>query len=74
MFLSLIYLSSWCYKIVLFADDTNLFVSDKSLHGVAVKANEQLNKIENWLHANKLQINIITAESDVIGWKIGHQL
>ena len=42
----------------LFADDTNLFLSDKSIIALESKLNNELNLISEWLRANKLSLNI----------------
>ena len=43
---------------LLFADDSNLFVTVKDLEIVENKANEDLCNIIDWLYANKLSLNI----------------
>ena len=45
-------------KIKLFADDTNLFVSAKTIKELESKANLHLLSLDNWLKANKLHLNI----------------
>lgn len=42
----------------LFADDSNLFLSHKSLQGLEAKLNEQLKSVHEWLCCNKLSLNI----------------
>ena len=42
---------------ILFADDTTLQLSSKSLHGLYDLANIELSKIEDWFKANKLTLN-----------------
>ena len=44
--------------IVLFADDTNLFDTNNDLKALIDDVNAELEKIINWLHANKLSLNI----------------
>ena len=43
---------------VLFADDTNTFVSDKSRKGVFNKTRAILDKVNNYMRCNLLHINI----------------
>ena len=43
---------------VLFADDSNLFISHKNLNHVQHMINEELKDIVIWLRANKLSLNI----------------
>ena len=45
-------------SIILFADDTNLFLSHKNLVTLKETMNRELNKIASWLSANKLSLNI----------------
>ena len=44
--------------ILLFADDTNIFVSDKSTKGVFNKTRAILDKVNNYMRCNLLHINI----------------
>ena len=46
------------YFPLLFADDSNLFVTGKDLEIIEKKANEDLCNIVDWLYANKLSLNI----------------
>ena len=42
----------------LFADDTNLFYTDKSISNLENKVNNELMKINQWLIANRLSLNV----------------
>ena len=42
---------------IMFADDTNLFYSNKDINTLFKIANEELNEIDEWFRANKLSIN-----------------
>ena len=42
---------------IMFADDTNLFYSNKDINTLFKIANEELNEINEWFRANKLSIN-----------------
>jgi retron-type reverse transcriptase len=49
-----------CSKVisfVLYADDTNAFYSNSCLTSLTNTMQEEMNKIMNWLNANKLSIN-----------------
>lgn len=46
-------------EIVLFADDTGLTIKHKNTEIAIEIANRELKEIENWLHANKLKINVL---------------
>ena len=41
-----------------FADDTNILFTDKNLKSLELSVNHELNKVYNWLTANKLTLNI----------------
>lgn len=43
---------------VIFADDTNVFMTGKSVRETAEKMNVQLSKLVTWLNANKLSLNV----------------
>ena len=42
----------------LFADDSNLFISDKDPHNLESQLNKELENISVWLKINKLSLNI----------------
>ena len=50
--------SSSIFDFHLFADDSNLFYSDKDLEHLEETVNQELSKINTWLCANKLSLNI----------------
>jgi hypothetical protein len=45
-------------KLRLFADDTNLFITGKTLADLNILANTLLNQIDSWLIVNKLHLSI----------------
>jgi len=45
-------------KIILFADDTNLFLSTKTINELEYKASFYLKNLNNWLNANRLHLNM----------------
>ena len=49
--------SSDILSLVLYADDTNAFHSDKCLQTLANTMQGKMNKVTEWLNANKLSIN-----------------
>ena len=51
----------------MFADDTTLTVSGKSLHDVEVAINHDLSNVNQWLCANKLSLNLVKTEYILIG-------
>ena len=53
-----IYNSTKLGQFVLFADDTNIFVSDKCIKTVYNKANEVLKSVNQYMRCNLLHINI----------------
>ena len=42
----------------LFADDTNILFADKNLKSLELSVNQELNKVYEWLAANKFTLNI----------------
>jgi hypothetical protein len=50
--------SSSLFKFIMFADDTNLFMSHKNLNQLTELVNQELISISNWLKLNKLSLNI----------------
>ena len=61
--LFLLYINAFsnCSKILnihLFADDSNLFLSDKNLINLERVINCELVKVKDWLNANKLTLNV----------------
>ena len=54
---------------VLFADDTNIFVHGKNLSEMVSVLNTELTKIVNWLHANKLSLNVTKTHYIVVSSK-----
>ena len=42
----------------MFADDTNLFFTEKCYNSVFKEANQELKLVDNWLLSNKLSLNI----------------
>ena len=53
-----LYLSSKLLNCILFADDTNLFLSGKNIKTLFSSMNSELSHITDWLKSNKLSINI----------------
>ena len=45
-------------ELILFADDTNLFMSHKDPVYLATSLNSELNKLSAWFKANKLSLNL----------------
>ena len=45
-------------KNVMFADDTNLFISDTNIGKLFQQMNKELKSVSSWFKANKLSINI----------------
>lgn len=46
-----------CLHKVVFADDTNLFLSHKYLQQLHNTVNEELAKVDTWFKCNKLSLN-----------------
>ena len=58
LFINDMYSVSPSSKFVLYADDTNMFISDKSLDTLESKSNQELRLITEWTIANRLSINV----------------
>ena len=52
--------SSSMLTFLLFADDTNVFVSGKNLNELIININGELTNVDIWFRANKLSLNIET--------------
>lgn len=48
----------WHLMIMLFADDTLLYYSGDNIKDIEIKVNEDLQRINKWLNANKLKLNL----------------
>ena len=46
------------FKIMLSQDDTNIIFNSDSLGKLNVKMNKELEKLNKWLYANKLTLNL----------------
>ena len=55
---------------IMFADDTNIFFSEKNYKTLFAIANQQLQNIDNWLTSNKLSLN--TAKTNYIIFHTPH--
>ena len=50
--------SSWKLTPIMFAYDTNLFISDSDIRNLFETINEEPRKVANWFKANKLSLNV----------------
>ena len=60
--LFILYINDLCFisqflNPIMFADDTNLFCSNKEIKPLILKANLELGKISEWFQTNKLSLN-----------------
>ena len=61
-----------CFKLlyfILFADDTNIFLSDDKLSNLIKIVNNELVHLCNWFRANKLSLNISKINFIIFGNK-----
>jgi hypothetical protein len=56
-------------KFILFADDTNLFFSDKDIYVLEFKVNNELLQLSEWFRANKLSLNVAKTNFIIFGNK-----
>ena len=54
-------------KVVLYADDTAIFVSGKNIEDIQGKLNSDLERISAWLYANKLTLNANKTKTMLFG-------
>jgi hypothetical protein len=43
---------------ILYADDTNIFITDKDEHKLIDRMNSVLDRLDNWFKFNKLSLNV----------------
>jgi len=53
-----LYKSSSKLMEVMFADDANLFISNKNIETLFTDMNNELTKVTTWFKANKLSLNM----------------
>ena len=51
-------LSEFCFS-VLFADDTNMFITGKDMDVLCQQLNKDLRNVQEWLQCNKLSLNVL---------------
>ena len=56
-------------KVVLYADDTAIFVSGKNTEYIQGKLNSDLERISAWLYANKLTLNAKNPKNNAFLYK-----
>ena len=56
-------------KFIMFADDTNIFISGHNLDDLTKTANNELNEISDWFSANLLSLNIKKTNYILFGHK-----
>ena len=45
-------------NLILFADDTNMFISDNDLTSLIIKAIDEISKLFLWFRVNRLSLNV----------------
>ena len=58
LYINDIFNASVLVQLVLFADDTNIFLADRKLGTVITVINKELKLITEWFRVNKLSINV----------------
>ena len=53
--------------VSMYADDTTISLSSKSIGDLQNDLNLDLLKLQDWLHANKLSLNVVKTQSRIIG-------
>lgn len=54
-------------KLILFADDTNIFYSSNNYNELVNTVNEELNKLKKWMDNNKLSLNLNKTKAMIFG-------
>ena len=54
-------------KLILFADDTNIFFSTNNYNDLVNMVNEELNKLKKWMDTNKLSLNLNKTKAMMFG-------
>ena len=54
-------------KVTMYADDTNISYSSKSIEDLTETLNNELKCLKEWLQGNKLSLNVIKTQAMVIG-------
>ena len=54
-------------EATIYADDTTISYSSKSVSGLNAKLNNDLHCLEEWLHGNKLTINVTKTQAMIVG-------
>ena len=54
-------------KVTMYADDTAISHSSRCLSKLQYELNQDLVNLQNWLHGNKLSLNVVKTQSLVIG-------
>jgi len=76
--LFLIYINDICHvakifhlALILFADDTNIFVADQNLNNLICNINYELQLISQWFQVNKLPLNV--NKTDFVFFIVSHK-
>ncbi|XP_065645688.1 uncharacterized protein LOC136076146 [Hydra vulgaris] len=59
LYINDLYLASKTLNLILFADDSNLFYSNKNIKDLFKIFNEELIKVNDWIICNKLSLNVL---------------
>ena len=57
-------------KVTMYADDTAISHSSRCLSKLQYDLNQDLVNLQNWLHGNKLSLNVVKTQSLIIGYDI----
>ena len=54
-------------KVTMYADDTSISYSSKSIAEINEAVNSDLKRLQNWLGGNKLSLNVVKTQSMILG-------
>ena len=60
-------LSRIFFALLMFADDTNLFMSGRNLDEIELKLNQELKRVTQWFHVNLLSLNVSKTSYIIFG-------
>lgn len=69
LYINDIYKVSNALKLILFADDTNIFCSGNDLNQLAETVNNEMSKLHVWFNINKLSLNLAKTKFILFGKK-----
>ena len=67
MYINDIFNASKLFKLILFADDTNMFYCNNDINELIRQTNAELDKLNVWFSVNRLSLNIAETNYMIFG-------